>query len=171
MMRVKILSIIFSVLIIVSNGVFSETIAPEVFIEPRYQVTYSKSFFKLGGSIVKYRQNRHLKIGIIIRNRTDFSIKHIIETIFSVAPFDRYRDFFVFANADEATREIRQRNQFISTYDSYGRRIGGGFDWSAMRVRAGLVVLDVNDYEWKRSGSLGYAFKQTAITQKRHDIT
>lgn len=140
--------------------------APPVFIEPRYQVKYPAHFFELGGKKVKYDRNKHLKMGIVIRNRTDLSVPYIIQTIFQTAPFDRYRDFFVFANADEAMRQTRQNNHFITTYDSYAHRIAGGFDWTAMRVRAGLVVLDVNDYEWKRSGTLGYSFEQTAVTQK-----
>lgn len=137
-----------------------------VFIEPRYRVEYAPRFFELGGERVKYDPVRHLKIGIVINNRTEMNVKDIIDVIFSTSPIDRYRDFFVFANSDEVMREVRQNNHFITTYDCYGRRIGGGFDWTAMRVRAGLVVLDVNDYEWQRSGALGYAFKKTAITQK-----
>jgi hypothetical protein len=136
------------------------------FFDPRYEVQYPPRFFSLGGERVKYDHNLHLKIGIVINNRTEMNVKDIINIIFSVAPFDRYRDFFVFANSDEVMREVRQNNHYITTYDSYARRIGGGFDWSAMRVRAGLVVLDVNDYEWQKSGALGYAFKKTAITQK-----
>lgn len=139
---------------------------PAAYIDPRYRVPYPPRFFETGGPKVKYDPARHLKLGIVIRNRTDMDMHYIIESIMTTAPFDRYRDFFVFTNADEATRDVRLNNQFITTYDGYGRRIGGGFDWTVMRVRAGLVVLDVNDYEWKRSGTLGYAFKQTAITQK-----
>ncbi|MFC1808616.1 hypothetical protein ACFL3D_00650 [Candidatus Omnitrophota bacterium] len=137
-----------------------------VFIDPRYRVEYPPRFFSLGGEREYYVPERHLKIGIVINNRTEMDVKEIIRIIFSTSPLDRYRDFFVFANSNEVTREVRLNNHFITTYDAYGRRIGGGFDWTAMRVRAGLVVLDVNDYEWQRSGALGYAFKRTAITQK-----
>jgi len=137
-----------------------------VFIDPRYRVPYPPRYFETGGPKVKYVPQRHLRMGIVVRNRTDMHMQYIIDAVFQTAPLDRYRDFFVFANAEEALREVRLNNQFITTYDSNGRRIGGGFDWTSMKVRAGLVVLDVNDYEWKRSGSLGYAFKQTAVTQK-----
>ena len=166
----KVLSFVLS--FIVSMGLSSSFVVAQtsleapIFVDPRYQPQYPPRFFESGGPREKFDRNRHLKIGIVIRNRTHMGMTEIINNIFSVSPFDRYREFFVFANGDEAMRQVRGNSQFITAYDGFGRRIGGGFDWESMRVRAGLVVLDVNDYEFRRTGTLGYAFNQTAVTQK-----
>jgi hypothetical protein len=136
------------------------------YYDPRYEYVYSKDFFRPGGERVRFNQNLHLKIGIVIKNRSPMSIPDIIAEIFSVAPFDRYRDFFVFVNQYDVDRGIRNRDFFIRAYNGYGREIPGGLDIGESSIRAGLIVLNVEHFEFAKTGTKGYSKNQTATAQK-----
>ena len=137
-----------------------------VYFEDKYLKTYPKDFFSTGGEKVTYNPNIHLKIGIIVRNNSSLPIKEVIEKIFSVAPFDRYRDFFVFVRQEDIERGKRNKDFFIRAYNSYGREIPGGFDIGQSSIQAGLIVLNVENYEFSKTGTKGYAKDKTATAQK-----
>ncbi|MBU1864004.1 MAG: hypothetical protein KKH94_10110 [Candidatus Omnitrophica bacterium] len=139
---------------------------PETFFEERYLFDYPDDFFKTGGLQVPFNPRVHLKVGIVIKNKSRMMTQEIIEVIFSVGPFDRYRNFFVFLDSDLIERNRNRRDFFIDAYDGYGRRIPGGFDIGNTSVRAGLIVLRVDDYEFTRTGTLGYAQGKRAIAQR-----
>ncbi len=134
--------------------------------EDRYLCDYSEGFFKAGGEQVPFNENLNLKIGIVIKNKSRMSIGEIINVIFSVAPFDRYRRFFVFVDHNKLERIRRRNDFFVEAYNSYGRKMPGGFDIENSSVRAGLIVLNVDDYEFTRTGTLGYASDKLAVAQK-----
>lgn len=136
------------------------------FYDPRYEFDYNKSFFKKGGERVRFNRNLHLKIGIIVKNKSSMRMGEVISVVFSVAPFDRYRDFFVFVEHRDVERAKRNRDYYIRAYNSYGNVIPGGYDVSTSSVRAGLVVLEVNDPTFDNTGTLGYSKDKLAVAQK-----
>jgi len=138
----------------------------DAFFEDKYVHIYPKDFFSTGGEKVKYNPNLHLKIGIVVRNRSKMRMAEIIDEIFSVAPFDRYRDFFVFVNQYDVDRGVRNRDHFIRAYNYSGREIPGGFDVGATSIQAGLIVLNVENFEFTKTGTKGYSRAKTATAQK-----
>ena len=136
------------------------------FIEDRYLYDYPKDFFLTGGEPVRFNSAVHLKIGVIVRNQSKLLINEIIAEIFSTAPFDRYRSFFVFLREDDIQRAKRNRSFYVPAYDSYGRSLPGGFNIAQSSVRAGLIVLDASNYEFKKTGTLGFSRNNTATAQK-----
>ncbi len=136
------------------------------FFEDKYMVEYPRDFFRTGGKKVHYNSALHLKIGVVVKNQSGMLINEIIDEIFSRSPFDRYRDFFIFLRESDIRRAKRRRNYFVSAYDSYGRSIPGGFNIAEGAVRAGLVVLDANSYEFSKTGTLGYSRNKLATAQK-----
>lgn len=144
----------------------ADELRDEMYFDDRYTYTYPKDFFRTGGKRVWFNQNLHLKIGILVNNRSGMSMAEVIAEIFTVAPLDRYRDFFVFVNKDDVDRGRRNRNFFIRAYNGYGREIPGGFDIGESSIRAGLIVLHVESYEFTKTGTKGYAKNQTATAQK-----
>jgi len=138
----------------------------EMVFEDRYNFEYPKDFFRQGGARVKFNQNFHLKVGIVIKNRSSMSIPEIIYEVFALAPLDRYRDFFVFVNQHDVVRGVRNKDFFIRGYNGYGRAIPGGFDIGESSIRAGLIVLNVEHFEFAKTGTKGYAKNKTATAQK-----
>lgn len=138
----------------------------EYFFEPRYTYEYPEDFFEPGGPIVKFNPKLHLKIGIVVRNKSQMSMREIINVIFRVPPFDRYRYFFVFVSEDDVDKGMRQSDFYLRAYDSYGRVIPGGFDIGTSSVRAGLIVLNIDDYEFTKTGTKGYSYNNVAVAQK-----
>ena len=145
---------------------YSETDYPAPVYDSRYERNYDKGFFLLGGERVRFNKNLHLKIGVVIRNKSRMDIKDIIAVIFSSAPFDRYREFFVFVLQEDIDKAKRSRNYFIKAYDSSARAVPGGYDVSSSSVRAGLVVLKVDDPTFSNTQTLGYAQNKLAVAQK-----
>ena len=134
--------------------------------EERYLIDYPEDFFDKKGNQVPFNQKLHLKIGVVIKNKSRMSITQILNVIFSVSPIDRYRHFFVFIDHDVLEKIKRRNDFFVEAYNSYGRKIPGGFDIENSSVRAGLIVLKVDDYEFTRTGTLGYARNKLAVAQK-----
>jgi len=147
---------------------FSEkaVIIPEPFFEERYAYDYPDDFFKYGGQKITYNPRLHLKIGIVVRNHSRMHITEIIRHIFSVAPLERYRHFFVFLDYRDIRRITRLKNSYIDAYNAYGSKVPGGYDIGSSSVRAGLKVLRVDDYEFTKTGTLGYARGKVGVAQK-----
>ncbi len=156
--------LIFSFLF--GGTVSAETIDESLFFEDRYLCSYPKDFFSTGGQKVKYNHRLNLKIGIIVRNRSQMEMSEVIDEIFSVAPFDRYRDFFVFVNQRDVDRGVRNRDHYIRAFNHTGREIPGGFDIGETSIQAGLIVLNVENFEFTKTGTKGYSRAKTATAQK-----
>jgi hypothetical protein len=171
-MKIRILGLVSAFIFLFASAVFctvvfcADDLAQKMYFDDRYTYTYAKDFFRTGGERVRFNQNLHLKIGILINNRSGMSMAEVIAEIFTVAPLDRYRDFFVFVNKDDVDRGRRNRSFFIRAYNGYGREIPGGFDIGESSIRAGLIVLNVENYEFTKTGTKGYAKNQTATAQK-----
>jgi hypothetical protein len=163
---VSICFFIFLTLFSTCNCVLHSEENAALFFDDKYNHTYPKDFFETGGERVKFNPSLHLKIGIVIRNSSSMYIDEVIQEIFSVAPFDRYRDFFVFVEQKDVDRGIRNRDHFIRAYNSYGKQIPGGFDIGETSIQAGLIVLNVESYDFTKTGTKGYARGQTATAQK-----
>jgi hypothetical protein len=139
--------------------------AQETYIEPRYQLQYQKDFFKTGGAQIKFNPDEYLRIGVLIENKTNWSLNEILNIFFSVAPFDRYRNFFEFTMTQNIDQALALKNEFLTAYDGWGNRLAGGFDISSTRIQASLIILKVGDVEFFKTGTRGYSRGKTAVAQ------
>jgi hypothetical protein len=110
----------------------------------RYRRAYERSFFEPGQPSVPW-DGRRARIGITVELGSGVGIEGVAASIFSAAPFDRYRNWFVLRRADEFPS--------ARAYGSDGRPLGDvPFD-----SLDGTVYLRFRDASSFAPGILGYS--------------